>query len=123
MMPFAQSRKVTLTHEQEAALASIEVVMGLCRSAESDPAIDYELQELAAIRAAVQQEWPLPAALKQQISLGPFAAKNIADWDTELANALMSLDYALQHDISLAEIKRPIKMANDRVRPGNARSA
>jgi hypothetical protein len=125
MTPLTQSQQL-LTSEQRKALSSIEQVVALCKSAEPDAAVDYELQELAALHAAVEREWPLPQALKQKISIGPFAAKNIADWDADLANALMSLDYALQHDIGLAEIRQRPKPAiadNVLVQPRSFRSA
>jgi hypothetical protein len=123
MTTSTQSLKPALTREQRNALSSIAVVVDLCKSAEPDATVDYELEELAAIRAAVEQEWPLPDALKQKISIGPFAAKNIADWDVELADALMALDYALQHDISLADIKKPSRKMSERVQPRHFRSA
>jgi hypothetical protein len=127
MTPSTQSPNLALTGEQRNALSSIELVVALCKSASPDAAVDYEIQELAALHAAVEHEWPLPPALKQKISIGPFAAKNIADWDAELANALMSLDYALQHDIGLIDIQwtriRPVKENNERVQTRSFRSA
>jgi hypothetical protein len=84
---------------QEEALSAISKVAALCRSAESDPAVEREIRELEAIRSAVEDRWPLLPSVKQRIDLGPFAAKNIADWNPELADSLMLLDYALQHDL------------------------
>jgi len=84
--------------EQETVLTAIRCVSVLCRLAQPDAAVEHEIRELEALMSAVEGRWPLPPSVKQQIDLGPFAAKNIADWDPALADVLMHLDYALQHD-------------------------
>jgi hypothetical protein len=85
---------------QQEALAAIGRVASMCRSAQPDPTVDHEILQLEALKSAVEDHWPLPPMVKNRIDLGPFAAKNIADWNPDLADALMQLDYALQHDLS-----------------------
>jgi hypothetical protein len=84
-----------------AMLVAIEHVAGLCEQLlkkQDDTTVAYMLQELKLISAAVTQAWPLPPGLKNRINLGPYAAKNIDDWNEPLATALMTLHDALQND-------------------------
>jgi hypothetical protein len=83
---------------REAALLSITAVIDRCKFSSPDEAVDYELRELEALKSAVEDQWPLDAEVKKQMDIGPFAAKNISDWNAGLAHALMSLDYELRHD-------------------------
>jgi hypothetical protein len=89
--------------EQQTILTTIRQVAELCRSVKQDPAVEHEIRELEAIGSAVEVDWPLPPGIKRQIDLGPFAAKNIADWNPTLADVLMHLDYTLQHDGALLD--------------------
>jgi len=80
---------------------SIDAAIGLCRDAlgaRPDEAVAYELRQLESLEDAVSRHWPLPQQTKDRMDLGPFAAKNIADWNSSLASVLMKLDYALRHD-------------------------
>lgn len=99
------------TVSAEAMLATIDEVIDLCGAAEPDSTIEREIRELQALKSALQELWPLSIEIKKKIDLGPFAAKNIADWNPLLADVLMRLDYSLQHDgKSLQSViaKRPI---------------
>jgi len=82
---------------QREILAAIGRVVELCRSAQPDPTIDHEIRQLDALKSAIEDHWPLSPDIKNRIDIGPFAAKNIADWNPALADALMHLDYDLQH--------------------------
>jgi small subunit ribosomal protein S1 len=84
-----------------AVLAAIEHVRGLCLNAQDgrhDTAVAYELQQLDTARRAVVAGWPLHPATKKSIAIGPYAAKNIEDWNEPLATALMVIDFILRHD-------------------------
>ena len=84
--------------KQEDVLFTIRQVAELCTAALPDAAVEYALRELQAIELAVAEHWPLSADEKDQISLGPFAAKNLADWNPVLSTALMRLAYSLRRD-------------------------
>jgi hypothetical protein len=106
----------TESSAQECVLAAIGRVAELCREALPDAAVEHEIRELAALKSAVEESWPLPSSVKREIDLGPFAAKNISDWNPALADALMHLDYALQHDGESLEPVLP-EAATPRQRP------
>jgi small subunit ribosomal protein S1 len=96
------------THELYAAEAAetsiqnaIQYAVAACRdvlSSGPDETVAYELRQLESLEDAVSRHWPLPQHTKDRMDLGPFAAKNIADWNSSLASVLMKLDYALRHD-------------------------
>jgi hypothetical protein len=78
----------------------IDEVLQECEASQStswDSVVAAEIAALAELRLQVGEEWPLPLQLKDAINVGPVAAKNIADWNPELAESLMKLDYALRH--------------------------
>jgi len=90
-----------MSHGKTLVLAAIQRVIGQCEASQlvrPDPAVAHEITELQSLEREVRREWPLSERVKSAIDLGPFAAKNIEDWDESLATALMSLDYSLQHD-------------------------
>jgi hypothetical protein len=84
-----------------AVLAAVEHVLGLCAQSqekEPDSAVAYAIRGLYAVREAVAYAWPLSAEVKGQTNLGAFAAKNLYDWNKDVAGALMTLDYVLKND-------------------------
>jgi small subunit ribosomal protein S1 len=86
------------THAQRA----IQEAIALCKdvlNAGPDEAVAYELRQLEVLEDAVSHRQPLPQIMKDRMDLGPFAAKNIADWNPTLANALMRLDFSLRHEL------------------------
>ena len=94
---------------QEDVLIAIRHAVELCTVALPDAAVEYALGELQAIEAAVEGHWPLTAGEKDQISLGPFAAKNLADWNPVLSTALMRLAYSLRRDgESIERVFQPV---------------
>jgi hypothetical protein len=100
MIGTARGRRGTVAEEHEAqdVVAVIDRVASLCRLALPDAAVEYELRELEVLKSALHEHWPLSSLVKECMALGPFAAKNISDWDLELADTLMRLDYSLRHD-------------------------
>jgi hypothetical protein len=85
--------------DRESVMETLNLIADRCRSAVPDVAVDYEIQELEAIKRAVERRWPLAPAVKKQMTIGAFAAKNLQDFDPTLADLLMKLDFALQHDV------------------------
>ena len=104
-------------------LAAIQDVLDQCNQAQQerpDPAIAHVIEQLNRIRDAVAQSWPLPAHIKREIDLGPFAARNIEDWNESLAEALEALDYSLQHDgASLERLVQPTAGRNPAPEPAH----
>lgn len=80
------------------AIASAQTACHDSQRKSPDPVVESELHALAQVSNWVETMWPLPANLQDQIQIGAVAAKNIADWNPELATLLMKLDYALRHD-------------------------
>jgi small subunit ribosomal protein S1 len=96
---FPDALKPSATGSQVAK--AVRQAAELCRVTQDgklDEAVEYELRQLNVIEEKVLDHWPLSEDVKRRIDLGPFAAKNIADWNTSLATVLMTLDYVLQHD-------------------------
>lgn len=89
-------------HEsQEKILQAMDRILELARISErnqSSSAIVKEIESIHYLRNFVANDWPLPATLKSSIHIGPYAAKNLADWAPKLAHFIMTLDYALKHD-------------------------
>ena len=86
---------------QAAALAAIDQVMAWCMASQAqspDAVVEQEMNALQQIRPIVSHYWPLPDNAKNAIVIGPVAAKNIADWNEPLANALMVLDSVLKNN-------------------------
>ncbi len=82
-------------------LCAIQRALDLCnasQNAASDPVVVAEIEALQMLADAVCRQWPLDEEVKKRINIGPVAARNIADWNPGLANALMTVDYALRHD-------------------------
>jgi small subunit ribosomal protein S1 len=82
--------------------SAIQEAIALCTDALNagpDEAVAYELRQLEVLEDAVSHRRPLPQHMKDRMDLGPFAAKNIADWNPALANALMRLDFSLRHEL------------------------
>jgi hypothetical protein len=92
------ARGIPAAGTREQALASIMDALDACRAWSDDDSVAYELRELDALKAAVEDHWPLRMETKDQMNLGPFAAKNISDWNSGLADLLMHLDFELRHD-------------------------
>jgi small subunit ribosomal protein S15 len=83
-------------------LTAIERAIMMCENSQkfdSDAAVSAELIHLKALRLEIKKgNWPLSAASKRSLNIGPLAAKNIEDWDPKLANMLMDLDFTLRFD-------------------------
>lgn len=79
-----------------ALLRHIDHVIDLCRGQMPNAAVAYEIEHLQQIRQSVALDQPLP----KQIVLGAFAAKNIDDWNPELAGELMTLDAEVRRSAS-----------------------
>ena len=91
----------TMYVDQAKVLSAIDRVISWCWDSQlkdPDKAVDEEIKDLQHVRSEVEQRWPLPEPIKAAIKIGPVAAKNIADWNSELANALMILHHVLKHD-------------------------
>jgi hypothetical protein len=87
--------------ESAKVISAIDPVIAMCQECQAtapDPAVEQELNDLLQLRAEVERQWPLPDSTKAAIKIGPVAAKNIADWNSDLANALMALHHVLKHD-------------------------
>lgn len=85
----------------EEILRAIDNVIARCLQSQEkkpDPVVTKEISALHKIREEVRQQWPLPQNIKSKINIGLVAAKNLSDWNDELANCLMIIDYALTHD-------------------------
>jgi hypothetical protein len=81
-------------------IAEVDRVLALCMAEPRDPSVAYEIEQLQMIRTVLEDstlESNGRFGGKIQIVIGAFAAKNIADWNPPLADALMSLDYKLRH--------------------------
>ena len=96
----SRSHTPTNTSRTPAAVRKIAHAIEKCEDAMPDPAIEHALHELQALKAAAEQQWPLPTTVIDKLDLGPFAAKNIDDWNPELAKLLMKLDYELRDNIA-----------------------
>ena len=86
--------------EQTDILEAIDAVIALCDAAQADtpdPVVMAEKEALCRIRSEVARQWPRSDAFRAAITIGPVAAKNIADWNAPLADALMKLDHRLRH--------------------------
>ncbi len=86
---------------QPAVLAAIDQVIAWCTASQAqspDAVVQKEMEALKQIRTIVSQFWPLSDNAKNAIVIGPVAAKNIADWNEPLANALMVLDAVLKNN-------------------------
>ncbi|SEG46492.1 hypothetical protein SAMN05421819_3076 [Bryocella elongata] len=82
-------------------VAAIDRVIAWCIESQArtpDAAVEEEIKDLQILRLQVQQEWPLSQGVKETIKIGPFAVKNIADWNTGLSKALTILHHVLKHD-------------------------
>lgn len=82
-------------------LHAIDLVLNECIKSQltaPDVAVGQEILGLQTVRVAVEQQWPLSDAMKAKVNIGPVAAKNIEDWNYDLANALMVLHHVLKHD-------------------------
>jgi hypothetical protein len=77
-------------------IAEVDRVLALCMAERREPSVDYEMEQLYLIRSALEKAYP-ESGLPGNIVIGAFAAKNIADWNPALADALMGLDYRLRH--------------------------
>jgi len=91
----------TIIPDKMYILHAIDVVLHECIKSQltsPDVAVGQEILGLQNARAAVEQEWPLSDAMKAKLNIGPVAAKNIADWNDNLATALMVLHHVLKHD-------------------------
>jgi len=80
-------------------IAEVDRVLALCMSERCEPSVDYEIEQLHLIRSALEKAYP-ESWLADNIVIGAFAAKNIADWNPDLADALMDLDYKLRSKIA-----------------------
>jgi hypothetical protein len=86
---------------QEKMLQAMDRILELARISQlnkSSTAIAKEIESIQYLRNYVTTDWPLPGNLKSTIYIGPYAAKNLADWTPKLAHFIMTLDYALKHD-------------------------
>lgn len=93
-------------------LADIEAAIHLCRTALPDAAVEREILELEELHSVVRDHWPLKDEWKNKIDIGAFAAKNIADWNPELADCLMKLDYELRRGSPLATPYQAVETAD-----------
>ena len=95
------SKDVRPRDGQSRMLDVIRRVIKICDDSQQngpDPAIAYEINKLHSLEDAVAKQWPLHVRVKSTIDVGPFAAKNIEDWDPVLAEMLVRLDFSIQHD-------------------------
>jgi hypothetical protein len=86
---------------EENILQAIDVVLGQCAAsqmASPDAAVEAIMKGLQKSRTMVQEHWPLPDFVKSQLNIGPVAAKNIADWNDDLATSLMTIHHVLKYD-------------------------
>jgi hypothetical protein len=93
-------------------LGDIKAAIELCRAALPDAAVEREIRELEALQSVVRDRWPLDGELKSKIDIGAFAAKNIADWNPELADSLMRLEYKVRRQSFLATPYQAVETAD-----------
>jgi hypothetical protein len=87
--------------DRSSILQAIDLVLNECiksQLASPDVVVGQEIVGLQSVRVIVEHQWPLTDAAKARLNIGPVAAKNIADWNDDLATALMVLHHVLQHD-------------------------
>jgi hypothetical protein len=77
-------------------IAEVDRVLALCMAAPPDASVGYEIEQLYLIRSSLEKTHSESGPV-EDIVIGAFAAKNIADWNPALADALMDLDYKLRH--------------------------
>ena len=85
---------------QGKVLQAIDAVLELCRQSqakERDVAVEKEMINIAALRDDVAEKWPLSWRQKRYIYIGPYAARNLYDWNYKLGSLISSLDGVL-HD-------------------------
>jgi hypothetical protein len=85
--------------KQAGLLAEVDRVIALCSAQPPDPSIRYELEQLHILRSSLEKVYPVPQ-IAEDIVIGAFAAKNIADWNPDLADVLMRLDYRLRQELT-----------------------
>jgi hypothetical protein len=86
---------------QEDVLKAIGSVLAKCESNKEiagDSTIVWEIAALKQAQTEVEKAWPIPEAVKSSLMIGPFAAKNIDDWNPELAEMLMVIQSVLHND-------------------------
>jgi hypothetical protein len=87
--------------DRDSILQAIDLVLNECIKSQltsPDVVVGQEIIGLQNARIIVEQQWPLTDAVKAQLNIGPVAAKNIADWNNNLATALMVLHHVLKYD-------------------------
>jgi hypothetical protein len=87
--------------EKAHILHAIDTVLNECVASQlksPDVVVGQEILGLQNARMEVEHQWPLSDAMKARLNIGPIAAKNIADWNDNLATSLMVLHHVLKHD-------------------------
>ena len=85
----------------EKVLLAIGAILNLCNASQAesdDVAGAKEIDNIAALREDVIGEWPLSWNQKRYIYIGPYAAKNLYDWNYRLGRLISSLDDVLHGD-------------------------
>jgi hypothetical protein len=85
--------------KQAGLLAEVDRVIALCYAEPPDPSVDYELEQLRIVRSSLEKAAP-KSEIADDIVIGAFAAKNIADWNPPLADVLMRLDFRLRQELT-----------------------
>jgi hypothetical protein len=93
------SSKLSLADEETVAprivagradvLKAIDVVLNECVALQlrfPDAALGQEILGLQNARIVVERQWPLSDTMKVRANLGAIAAKNIDDWNPDLAS-------------------------------------
>jgi hypothetical protein len=84
--------------KQAGLLVELDRVIALCCAEPPDPSISYELDQLRSVRSSLEKAAP-GSRFTDDIVIGAFAVKNIADWNPALADVLMRLDYKLRQEL------------------------
>lgn len=87
--------------EQQRLLEVMDRILELSRASQSKdfaPSVAKEIESIQYLRDRVTEQWPLPKSIISDIYIGPYAARNLADWTPNLAHLIMTLDYVLKHN-------------------------
>jgi hypothetical protein len=81
-----------------AFMIEVQQAIDLCMRQPEEPVISIAIDQLRSIQSALQQgQSPQELVAQRKVFIGAYAAKNLDDWNPELARVLMNLDFRLKN--------------------------